>query len=137
MKRLLILSAVCVLGLLPVYHRFYDAALMVVPAAWTLGNVKRRPIEASLVLALVLSFVVPVPATARALRALGLDANQVSGLWWDFLLEPWRVWLLLGGVLLLTWSIARPRRQSVEAPRRDQAAAPPYEATPEADLATT
>jgi hypothetical protein len=133
---LLILSAVCVLGLLPVYHRFYDASLLVLPAAWALGNVKRRPVEAALVAALVLSFVLPVPATARAMRLVGLDADHVSGLWWSFLLEPWRVWLLLGGTLLLTWSIGRPRRVSVDAPQR-QDTRPRYEPPPEADLATT
>ena len=133
---LLILSAVCVLGLLPVYHRFYDASLLVLPAAWALSNLKRRPVEAALVAALVLSFVLPVPATARAMRLVGLDADHVSGLWWSFLLEPWRVWLLLGGTLLLTWSIGRPRRVSVDAPQR-QDTRPRYEPPPEADLATT
>ena len=136
LDELLVLSAVCVLGLLPVYHRFYDGALMVVPAAWALGTVKRRPIEASLVLALVLSFVLPVPVTARAMQLIGIDPDAARGLWWDFLLEPWRVWLLLGGVLLLTWSIARPRPRAGEAPQAD-AAPPRYDTPPDADLATT
>jgi hypothetical protein len=137
LDELLVLSAVCVLGLLPVYHRFYDGALMVVPAAWALGTVKRRPIEASLVLTLVLSFVLPVPVTARAMQLIGIDPDAAHGLWWDFLLEPWRVWLLLGGVLLLTWWIARTRRpRAVESPQPD-AAPPRYHTPADADLATT
>ena len=137
LDELLVLSAVCVLGLLPVYHRFYDGALMVVPAAWALGTLKRRAIEASLVLALVLSFVLPVPVTARAMQVIGIDPDAAQGLWWDFLLEPWRVWLLLGGVLLLTWYVARPRRpRAVEAPEPD-AAPRRYDTPTDADLATT
>jgi hypothetical protein len=133
---LLVLSAVCVLGLLPVYHRFYDAALLVVPAAWALANVKRRPREASLVFALILSFVLPVPTTSRAMQLIGLDADHVSGLWWNVLIEPWRVWLLLAGVLLLIWSIARDRGAEADAREPDDPR-PRYPARSDVDLATT
>ena len=40
---LLSLGAVSTLALLPVYHRFYDAALLVVPLCWCMTHVKGRP----------------------------------------------------------------------------------------------
>jgi hypothetical protein len=104
---LLILSIVCVLGLLPVYHRFYDAAILVFPIAWAMVRLRAGDRFAWIILAFTMSFVIPTPAMARLVRLFGVDALRASGLWWDLFLEPWRIWMLLFGFALLWHALGR------------------------------
>jgi hypothetical protein len=105
---LLCVSAVSILTLLPVYHRFYDAALLVIPLAWSIANLRARPREAWPVLLVVATLVIPYAAVRRVADLLGTDLATASGAVWDLAIEPARVWILLVGYVCLLLAM-RPR----------------------------
>jgi hypothetical protein len=99
---LLAISAISVVSLIAVYHRFYDAALLIWPLAWGLLAVKNRRIQIA-TLAMIAPFLVPGPAVLGRLGAAGWIPSGFTGSWW------WNAWvmphevlalLLLAGVLL-------------------------------------
>jgi len=57
---LLAISTLIVISLLPVYHRFYDASVLVLPLAWTVSQFERvRPRLTLLIMALIAPFFIP------------------------------------------------------------------------------
>jgi hypothetical protein len=100
---LLALAALTVLSLLPVYHRFYDASLLIFPLAWSLaGLLEPRKELAKGTLLLILVFLVPGGSALEQLqRTSHLFAVRHSW-WWTHILMPHQVWALLSlSVLLL------------------------------------
>jgi hypothetical protein len=116
---LLAFGLVSVLGLLPVFHRSYDAAILMVPLAWCLsahGPGERRWTRAGILLAL--PFLV---AGAALLHTLGASGNVpswvVDSWWWQGVVVPHQIWLLLGLAVVLTAALATSaRRPSGSAP---------------------
>jgi hypothetical protein len=98
---LLSVSIVAVLTLLPVYHRFYDAAVLVIPLAWATAHLRTWPRMAVPVLLLVMTFTIPGIATIRLEQWLGSKSSVISTWWWHAFVEPWRVWTLLICLALL------------------------------------
>lgn len=98
---LLFASAVGILTLLPVYHRFYDAVLMLLPLAWAIEHFRDRPRAAWPILGFAATFLVPARVIARLGELLGTAPAAVHVWWWDVLIEPWRTWLLLAGLVLV------------------------------------
>ncbi len=100
---LLEIGALTVLSLLPVYHRLYDASLLIFPLAWSLsalnGNLKAM---ARATLALVLFFLIPGGSALEQLQR----SNYLGGLqhsWlWIHVIMPHQIWILVSlGVILL------------------------------------
>ena len=122
---LLALSTLVTICLLPVYHRFYDAALLIFPLAW--GWLCARPGQRWRVSVLVAPFLLP---GAALLSQLGVASNVLrvqSSVDWRLLLvahEPW-VLLLLSALLLYEMSYGEPdrlRKHSSELQERTSAA---------------
>jgi Glycosyltransferase family 87 len=104
---LLSLGTISVIGLLPVYHRFYDAALLVVPLCWcmtqTVGRTKKI---ASIGLLLMTPFLVPGPSFLQLLAARGQVSDAVAhSWWWDQIVMPHQTWALLLLCVVLLYAI--------------------------------
>jgi hypothetical protein len=104
---LLDLGAISVLGLLPVYHRFYDAAVLVVPLCWCLtvlkGKLKNVAIPA---LILMTPFLFPGTAWLQLLALHGKINNEVThAWWWNQLVMPHEVWSLLFLSVVLLYGV--------------------------------
>ena len=108
---LLALSAVVVLSLLPVYHRLYDAFLLIFPLCWSLREFSgpRKKFARGAVL-LMLPFLVPGGSALEEMQHKLREAIARSW-WWSCVVMPHEVWclLLLGVLLLWGWSSRDPR----------------------------
>lgn len=116
-SELLALSAIAVIGLLPVYHRLYDATLLAIPLCWCVSEVagKRKNIV-TISLLLMVPFLVPGTAV---LQQLALE-HKVSSAWtqswwWERVIMPHQTWLLLLLAIILLYALARERPGDVEA----------------------
>jgi len=112
-SEILDLSAVSVLSLLPVYHRFYDAALLLVPLCWGLSQLRGKlKMIAALALLLMVPFLVPGTAFLEQLAARGkVRAFAVNSWWWNSLLMPHQTWLLLLLGLVLLYAVGLGSKQ--------------------------
>ena len=107
-SELLDLGSLSVLGLLPVYHRFYDAAVLIVPMCWCLtrpaGKLKNAAVFS---LILMIPFLAPGAAWLQLLALQGkIGAAITSSWWWDGLIMPHEVWALLFLGLILLYGVA-------------------------------
>ena len=115
---LLELSALATLSLLPIYHRFYDAALLILPLCWALlvANKRQKRIAIATVV-LILPFLVPGAALLDQLATSHLSAANLDSWWWNGLVMSHQVWaLLLLSVLLLYAMSTAPLREPVKSP---------------------
>ena len=106
---LLPMSSIAVLSLLPIYHRFYDAALLILPLCWYLaGRRRNKPVPALLGLFLIFPFFLPGGSLLEILRDRGHIPSGIERTWWwNSIVMPHEVWclLLLGSLLLYEmWS---------------------------------
>jgi len=129
-SELLELSAPAVISLLPIYHRFYDAALLVLPLVWTFvcfGRGRERARERSRRFAvagllLMLPFLIPGGTLLEALQDRGsLPLGLTSHWWWQGLVMPHEVWLLLLLSGLLLYEMALPGARGVQEPAHSAA----------------
>ena len=102
---LLELSAAVVLSLLPIYHRVYDAALLVLPLAWALSQtsaVTRR--HRLITLLCVAPFFVPGSTILELqIQAGRIPTAMTDAWWWRTFVLPHQVWaLLVMSITLLT-----------------------------------
>jgi hypothetical protein len=107
---LLPLGAITVLSLLPVYHRLYDASLLILPLSWSftaLAGPLRRLAKTTLLLIMV--FLVPGGSALEQLQYTGRFA-ALRHWWWYAIVMPHQVWalFLLGLVLLLAMRYRKP-----------------------------
>jgi hypothetical protein len=107
---LLDLSFLAALTMLPLYHRFYDAVVLLVPIAWAVANFRgtaRR--YAWLCLILSAPFILPGPALLAYLASRVLTIGELSHSWaWNLLLmshEIWAVFFLSGALLAAKWKL--------------------------------
>ena len=100
---LLGLSALAVIGLLPLYHRFYDATLLIFPLAWSLTALRGRSgtIAKGTLLVIILVFLVPGGAALQRLQEAGHFAALRNYWWWNTLILPHESWSILVLALLL------------------------------------
>jgi len=101
---LLEISAILVWSLLPVYHRLYDASLLIVPVCWGLKEFSGRyQPYARTTLLLILPFLVPGGSALEQLQISGRIPETIARSWyWTAIALPHQVWLLLLlGLLLL------------------------------------
>ncbi len=104
---LLDLSTIAVLSLLPVYHRLYDASLLVLPLCWSLSEMSGRFNRfARAALLLILPFLVPGGSALEQLQLSGRVAKTiVNSWWWGTLVMPHQVWALFFLSVLLLWTM--------------------------------
>jgi hypothetical protein len=115
------LGALAVCSLLPVYHRFYDASLLVLPLCWAFvslarmrGKIRRA---AAVSLLLMATFLIPGGTMLETWQTDGwISATLGSRAWWQAFVMAHQVWvlLLLSG-LLLGVMFAQPRALSPDA----------------------
>jgi hypothetical protein len=102
---LLALSAIAVASLFPIYHRFYDAALLVLPLGWVIlsFSFRRSRRVAVFSLLLMLPFLIPGGTLLETMEASGrIPPSLAHRWWWEMIVMPHQVWLLLLlGVILL------------------------------------
>ena len=107
-SELLEISAISVLSLISVYHRFYDAAVLIWPLAWCLLLVERRSVTI-LITAMIAPFLMPGPAVLTELASTGrIPSLVVNGWWWNAIVLPHEVWFLIFLTLLLLGFMFRP-----------------------------
>ncbi len=109
---LLHLSTIAVLSLLPVYHRLYDASLLILPLAWSLTALSGRtaPLAKGSLL-LIAVFLVPGGSALEQLQRTGHFA-AVQHFWlWNAFVMPHEVWalFLLGVVLIVAMRVETDR----------------------------
>jgi hypothetical protein len=106
---LLDLGAIAVISVLPVYHRFYDATLLVLPLCWAFFSFGKARRFATLSLLLMLPFLVPGGTLLETMQGSGrIPFSLANRWWWEALIMPHEVWVLsFLSVLLLcemaTW----------------------------------
>jgi hypothetical protein len=110
---LLTLSTIGVISLLPVYHRFYDAGLLIFPIAWAVMGRKAPRNAAWSTLGLAALFVFPgaVLITQAAERA-HLPVENVNSWWWRSFIVGHQVWALFFLAVVLLIAMMDPRRNS-------------------------
>jgi hypothetical protein len=107
--RLAILSLAALFTLLPVYHRYGDAGLLLIPITWCLqewGNPRAR-----WALLLMAPFWLPLPAI---LRTLGdrIPETLREAWFWNRIVMPHQIWLLLVLCVMLTGTLASAPRKT-------------------------
>jgi hypothetical protein len=98
------LAPLAVLTLLPVYHRYYDAALLVIPLAAALMCWRDR--GARVVLAMMVLFWMPVGWAVNLVRYGHVSAHIASQRWWDvgvMSFWPWVLGAMLMVLLCVGW----------------------------------
>jgi Glycosyltransferase family 87 len=103
---LLELSTLAVLSLIPVYHRFYDASLLIFPLAWSLTALtaidgRLRTMARCVLAIIILVFLVPGGTILEQLQLSGHFAAIQNYWWWKTLVLPHESWSILLVALLL------------------------------------
>ncbi len=116
-EALLPMSTLLVLSLFPIYHRLYDAWILVFPLCWTLkefAGVDRKFARAAFFL--LLPFLVPGGSALEQLQANHQVPEAISRSWyWTAIVMPHQIWfLLLLSLLLLARMAARPPHHPAE-----------------------
>jgi hypothetical protein len=108
----LLLSALLVNSLVPLYHRSYDAALLVFPLAWILLHKHRRALRALANLLVTALFLIPGGVLVSNVgERVHLPASVMNAGWWRSLVVAHQAWALLAlAVLLLLdlWEVRNP-----------------------------
>ena len=112
---LLALSSISVVALLPVYHRFYDAALLAVPLCWCIAAIAgpaRSVARATLIL--MTPLLLPGTAILEQMAARGRISDAVTrSWWWNAIAMPHETWTLVLLFLVLLYGMIRePERPS-------------------------
>ena len=118
---LLCLSAICTVSLLPVYHRFYDAALLIIPLCWLIRRLsdsagiddKLSPdllgrMIPWLGLLAIVAFSIPGGSILEVLSARGVIPPRLLGtVWWNGVVMAHSVWALVILLAVLLYEMAR------------------------------
>ena len=97
-SELLEISTIAVISLLPVYHRVYDAGLLLLPLCWILTDSQTRTRwPRRFILLLFLPFFVPASTLLELQVAAGRFPDWLAGnWWWNAVVIPHQVWALMG-----------------------------------------
>jgi hypothetical protein len=108
---LLELGALAVCSLLPIYHRFYDASLLVLPVCWAFVSFGKNRRVATVALLLMAPFLLPGGTILQTLQENGrLPASLVDRAWWQAFVMAHQAWVLLLLSLLLLGAMFARRR---------------------------
>jgi hypothetical protein len=104
---LLSLGAISAIALLPVYHRFYDAAILILPLCWcitTAHGPSKKIVRAAIFL--IGPFLLPGAALLQQFAVRGqLPATVANSWWWNCVIMPHETWSLLALSLVLLYGI--------------------------------
>jgi hypothetical protein len=104
-QELLSLATISVIALLPVYHRFYDAALLIVLLAWSVGHSSKAIARFSLLL--MTPFLLPGAAFLEQQAAKGRIGDTIAqSRWWNTIVMPHETWCLLLLSLILLYEMS-------------------------------
>ncbi len=105
---LLCLSALAVLSLLPVYHRFYDAAVLIIPLSWLMARLSAAAtIRVAVGLTMIAAFFLPGGTLLQTLQDKGaLSFLLKTNDWWNSLIMAHAAWCLLILALILFYEIS-------------------------------
>ncbi len=111
--RLLAYGAVSVLSLLMVYHRFYDAVLLVIPLAWAFGELSAgRRGRAIVALGLIAVYLLPGASLLFVLADRGwIPATMAETWFWRCIVLPHHVYALVGLGCVMLVSLFRKATQ--------------------------
>jgi hypothetical protein len=111
------LATIAIIGLLPVYHRLYDASLLAIPLCWCMIQLTgEMRVVARVALALIAPFLIPGAASLQQLARNGhIPESWLSSLWWEGVVMPHQTWLLVLLVLVLLYGLSREARRTVAA----------------------
>ena len=106
--QLLEVSALVLLSLLPLYHRFYDASVLIWPLSWSLLMARQQYKHLGLlIVACIIPFLLPGAALLSHLAEGGrVLITMKSRWWWTTLLMSHQVWFVLAISLLLLYGMA-------------------------------
>ncbi len=111
-RELLDLSTIAVISLLPVYHRFYDATLLVLPLCWAFVWLRRERASAALSLGLMLPFLLPGGTLLETMQIAGRIPRVLTNhWWWEAVVMPHQVWALLFLSIVLLREMGTDRRR--------------------------
>lgn len=117
-SHLLDISAISTLSLMAVYHRFYDAALLIWPLAWSILIVRKR--SATMITCLLIApFFVPGASLLDVLTAENRIPSRLSGAaWWNMIVRPHEAWLIFVICVVLLYFLQQelPERNSLPFP---------------------
>lgn len=110
-RELLELGALAVCSLLPIYHRFYDASLLVLPLCWAFVAFGKNRRVATVTLLLTTPFLVPGGTILQTLQENGrVPVSFASREWWQAFVMAHQAWALLLLSLLLLGAMFAQRR---------------------------
>jgi hypothetical protein len=102
------LSAIVVISLLPVYHRFYDASLLILPVSCFIAGRCVRRVPSLLGLTLIIPFFVPGGSVLQVLQDNGrISPVLTKAWWWSSIVMPHQIWCLLLLSILLLYCLSR------------------------------
>jgi hypothetical protein len=115
---LLDLAILSLIALLPVYHRFYDASLLLCAVALAVTELRgTASIYAWICLASTLPFMLPGAAALKALvRYSALIAAVSRGWWWKMFVGPHQVWLIAARLVALLLAQRKLRHNEIRIP---------------------
>jgi hypothetical protein len=103
---LLDFGTIAIISVLPIYHRFYDAALLVLPLCWVFISFRKARSFAVMSLLLMVPFLVPGGTLLEvAQNERRIPAAFTNHWWWGTIIMPHQVWLLLFLSVLLLWEM--------------------------------
>jgi hypothetical protein len=116
-SELLALSTIAVIGLLPVYHRLYDASILAIPLCWCVSEVTGKLKTVSrIALLLMAPFLIPGTAVLQQLSAEGrIPSTWTQSWWWDRVIMPHQTWLLLLLAVVLLYGLAQKSNETAKA----------------------
>jgi hypothetical protein len=132
-SELLMASAFITIGMLPSYHRNYDAFLLIFPLCWTLSS-EALGYRRSRVLALLTMapFLVPGPMLLQSLVNKGIvSRTMANSWWWNNFVMPHQTWLIFVLSLVLLHALsAEPQPDFGPELTREGDLIPPPESVP-------
>lgn len=104
---LLALASIGVIGLLPLYHRLYDASVLAIPLCWCLSRPTLLKRITNIALILMVPFLVPGAALLQqAVRQGSIPDVWTRSWWWDRFVMPHETWFLLLLAVVLLYGMA-------------------------------
>ena len=100
------------ISLSAIYHRFYDATLLLAPLAWSLASWNgKHKAPARIVFLFVMPFLIPgAVALQETARARDWLATLNGAWWWNTLVLPHQVWAIALLAICLVYAQTRMTR---------------------------